>query len=283
MVSQSSLRRPTQRPSRSWSHRTRPGQHSATLPASRLAAELDSAERPSRIGQNLQAAQQAIWALAHAKLGTMNRRTVNHKAVAESRRSETGRLTVNLKRKLAVAALVGSGLGLTGCQGPSTGGLAFWKNNTAGGVASATPDVGKQRYEGLNKEFGKPPATALGGQKPADDNFLTASWKKTTGAVSGAFAAKPASGESSDPLRLDQPLKKVGPEIHVGAAQLMENQGKFAEAEMHYQKAPQVAPNDLNAAGGSGPDARPAGPCPTGNRGLSARPQGPSAKRAGLE
>jgi tetratricopeptide (TPR) repeat protein len=118
------------------------------------------------------------------------------------------------------------------------------------GSASATPDVGKQKYEGLAKEFGKPSAqSGLGGVQPAaDDNFLTASWKKTTGTIAGVFATKPPGGSDvADPLRLDQPSKKPGPEIHVGAAQLMENQGKFAEAEAHYQKALQLAPNDLNA------------------------------------
>jgi tetratricopeptide (TPR) repeat protein len=64
--------------------------------------------------------------------------------------------------------------------------------------------------------------------------------------VAGAFAAKPAP-DSADPLRLDQPTRKVGPEVHVGAAQLMENQGKFAEAEAHYQKALAASPNDVNA------------------------------------
>jgi len=154
---------------------------------------------------------------------------------------------VKLKRKLAAAALLGSGLALTGCQAPLASGPGFWGSKNAP-AASATPDVGRQKYEGLSKEFGKPASsTALGGAQPADDNFLTASWKKTTGAVAGVFATKPSSGDSADPLRLDSPTRKVGPEIHVGAAQLMENQGKFAEAEAHYQKALKDSPNNLNA------------------------------------
>jgi tetratricopeptide (TPR) repeat protein len=152
---------------------------------------------------------------------------------------------VNLRRKLAVTVVLGTGVGLTGCAAPSQGGLAFWKKNDSS-VASATPDVGKQRYENLAKEFGGNPssATALGGQKPpADDNFLTASWKKAT----GSMAAKPGPSNAADPLRLDHPTGKLGPEVHVGAAQLLENQSKFAEAEEHYQKALKLSPNDLNA------------------------------------
>jgi len=159
-------------------------------------------------------------------------------------------VTVKIQRKLAVTMLLGAGVGLCGCQSPSQGGLAFWKKDSNSSLASATPDVGAQRYQGLAKEFGSQStggATALGAQKPAPDNFLMASWKKTTGAVAGAFAAKPSTTEASDPLRLDQPTKKLGPEVHMGAAQLMENQGKFPEAEEHYQKALKQSPNNLGA------------------------------------
>ncbi len=156
-----------------------------------------------------------------------------------------------VRRKLAATLVLGAGVALAGCQSSSQGGLAFWKKDNTSAFASATPDVGKQKYEGLAREFGKNSTSgtaALGGQKPpADDNFLTASWKKTTAAVSGAFASKPSTSDSVDPLRLDHPAKKVGPEVHVGAAQLMENQGKFAEAEQHYLKALKLAPQDLNA------------------------------------
>jgi tetratricopeptide (TPR) repeat protein len=146
--------------------------------------------------------------------------------------------------------LLGTGVALSGCQSPSQGGVAFWKSDSSASLPSATPDVGRQKYEGLAKEFGSPARSGtapLGGQPPAsNDNFLTASWKKTTGAVAGAFTSQPT-GDNLDPLRLDQPTRKVGPEVHVGAAQLMENQGKFAEAEAHYQKALAAAPNDVNA------------------------------------
>lgn len=155
---------------------------------------------------------------------------------------------MNLKRKLALAALLGAGVGLTGCQSPSSGGMAFWKKDGNSDFASASPDVGKQKYDGLAKEFGKPPArTGLGGQQAAaDENFLTASWKKTTGAVSGAFTPKSSGADAADPLRLDQPTRKMGPEVHVGAAQLLENQSKWVEAEAQYQKALKLAPNDLS-------------------------------------
>lgn len=158
--------------------------------------------------------------------------------------TDTGRWTVNLRRKLAVTVLLGTGVGLSGCAAPSQGGVAFWKKSESS-LPAATPDVGKQKYEGLAREFGNSqPTTGLGGQRPpASDNFLTASWKKAT----GALAAKPVVEEAADPLRLDQPAKKLGPEVHVGAAQLLEVQNKWAEAEEHYQKALKLAPNDLNA------------------------------------
>lgn len=174
----------------------------------------------------------------------------------------TRRWTVDVKRQLAVVAL-GAGVGLTGLSGcqttPSLRGLAFWNKNDSASVAATTPDVSKQRFDGLSKQLAadqpraagqaKPGSAPLGGQRPAEnDNFFTSSWKKTTAAVSGAFAAKPKTDETKDdPLRLDNPTKKLGPEVHVAAARLFENQSKFVEAQDHYQKALQVAPKDLSA------------------------------------
>jgi tetratricopeptide (TPR) repeat protein len=161
---------------------------------------------------------------------------------------------MNVKRKVAVTVLMGAGLGLAGCQSPTLGGLAFWNKSGSVPSASAAPDVGKQRYEGLSKEFGSQSSrtassVGLGGQKPPEtENFLTASWKKTTTAVGGAFAAKPKTEDSpNDPLRLDSPAKKVGPEVHVAAARLLENQSKFDQAQAEYEKALKLAPNDVNA------------------------------------
>ena len=87
------------------------------------------------------------------------------------------------------------------------------------------------------------------GKKPPDnDGFLLASWKKTTAAVSGGSTTKRvAVAPEDDPLRLDRFPKKIGPEVYVGAARLLENNGSFAEAEGKYREALRVAPNDLGA------------------------------------
>lgn len=148
--------------------------------------------------------------------------------------------------------LAAASLALSGCQSPSLGGLAFW-NKDAG--ASATPDVRSQKYGALAQDarpLGQPRAgtTPLGGQPAATgDNFLTASWKKTSTAVGDFFAPKQAEG-ADDPLRLDSPTKKVGPEVYVAAARLLENQNKHAEAEEQYVKALAAAPGDLSATVG---------------------------------
>jgi tetratricopeptide (TPR) repeat protein len=52
---------------------------------------------------------------------------------------------------------------------------------------------------------------------------------------------------SDDPVSLSTRPKKVGPELYVAAAQMMENQGKFDEAEAQYQTALKSSPGDLNA------------------------------------
>jgi Tfp pilus assembly protein PilF len=119
-------------------------------------------------------------------------------------------------------------------------------------VASATPDVGRQSYDGLSREFGgtpmgqkSPDAMALGGQKPvSDDNFLVSSWKSTTGAIAGMFA-----GSKEPDIYEEEPAKpkKVGPELYVGAARVFENQNKPVEAEEKYRQALKIAPKDFSA------------------------------------
>ena len=70
-------------------------------------------------------------------------------------------------------------------------------------------------------------------------------WQKSTASVAGAFAAKPQ--PEPDATRLDAPAKKVGPEVYVAAARLLENQSRFDEAEAQYEKALKAAPNDVNS------------------------------------
>jgi tetratricopeptide (TPR) repeat protein len=163
------------------------------------------------------------------------------------------------KRQMVIAIVLGTGMTVTGCQAPSLGGLAFWNKGDTATHASATPDVRSQKYAGLAKEFGgTEPSVAVGHPRPgtsplggpaasSSDNFFVTSWKKTTAAVGGAFAGRPQDGAVDDPLRLDNQPKKVGPEVYVAAGRLLENQGKYAEAEGQYNKALSMAPNDVSA------------------------------------
>src|SRR5439155_12227273 len=65
----------------------------------------------------------------------------------------------------------------------------------------------------------------------------------TGGATTKAKTVTP----EDDPLRLDRVPKKIGPEVYVGAARLLENQGNYEEAEAKYFEALKAAPSDLNA------------------------------------
>ena len=172
-----------------------------------------------------------------------------------------------MKRRLAGTLILTAGMGLTGCQAPSLGGLAFWNRNNSSATASTTPDVGKQKYSGLASQFGggdphrpmgQSPAgsTALGQARPSEEqSFFTASWKKTSAAVTGAsaavtgaFAVKPKiNAPEDDPISLDRMPKKIGADVYVSAARLLENQGKYAEAEEKYRDALRAAPTDLSA------------------------------------
>lgn len=172
-----------------------------------------------------------------------------------------------MKRHLAGTLIIAAGIGLTGCQAPSLGGLAFWNRNGSSATASTAPDVGKQKYSGLASQFGggdphrpmgqaSAGSTALGQARPSEEqNFFAASWKKTTAAVTGAstavtgaFAARPKiAAAEDDPVRLDNMPKKIGPDVYVSVARLLENQGKFAEAEEKYREALRAEPADLNA------------------------------------
>jgi tetratricopeptide (TPR) repeat protein len=162
----------------------------------------------------------------------------------------------DMRRQLTFTLLVGAGLSVSGCQAPSLGSLAFWNRS---GSSTAAPDISKQRYDGFSQQLAgddyRPAGQTPSGSAPlgaarssGDDNFLTASWKKTTAAVSTAVAVKPKlTGPEDDPLRLDKLPKRIGPEVYVGAARLLENQGRNAEAEEKYREALKAAPDDLSA------------------------------------
>jgi Tfp pilus assembly protein PilF len=159
------------------------------------------------------------------------------------------------KRQLAAAVIFAAGAGLVGCRSPM-GGLAFWNSKQDSTIARAAPDVGEQTYDGLSKEFvssGRPmgqiakSSTALGGQAPPQPTGIAGMWHKSTAAIGGMFAARPNTESLPDATRLDAPAKKVGPEVYVAAARLMENQSKFPEAEAQYKKALEKSPNNESA------------------------------------
>ena len=159
-----------------------------------------------------------------------------------------GGATVKISRQVSVALVLGAilGGGLAGCKSPM-GGLAFW-NKDEGSIASSSPDMGRQKYEGLAKEFGggKQGAVALGGQAPEPEGLLASSWHKTTAAVSSAFTMKPKV-ETDDPTKLDSKTGKIGAEPFLAAGRLLENQNKLAEAQSKYEQALKASPNDLTA------------------------------------
>ncbi|ADB16843.1 Tetratricopeptide TPR_2 repeat protein [Pirellula staleyi DSM 6068] len=159
---------------------------------------------------------------------------------------------MNIRRKLFFALLVAGSTTLVGCKSGSM--FGFGKSSPT--VASSAPDVGKANYNGLSQQFTSS-GTAVGGntsgnvglggsKPPSSDNFIVAGWKKTTSAVSGAFSSKPNGDVTEDPVSLSTKPKKVGPDVYVAAARLLENQGKFEEAQAQYDKALKVSPKDLN-------------------------------------
>jgi tetratricopeptide (TPR) repeat protein len=127
------------------------------------------------------------------------------------------------------------------------GGLAFW-NKDDSSIASS-PDVGRQKYDGLAKEFGAKPGatTGMGGaSQQAEEGFMASSWNKTTAAVSSAFTMKPKT-ETDDPTSLASKTGKVGAAPYIAAGRLLENQDKLIEAQQKYEQALKSEPNDLTA------------------------------------
>ena len=136
-----------------------------------------------------------------------------------------------MKGKIAVTFIVGAGIGLTGCQSPMFGGLPWGRGSDS--MSSTAPDVGGQKFSGLSRQFGgdqsramgqsQSAVGAMGGPRESNDGFLTASWKKTTAAVSGTLVSKPKIvTPEDDPTRLDNMPKKINAEVYVGAARLLE-------------------------------------------------------------
>lgn len=131
----------------------------------------------------------------------------------------------------------------TGCKSP----WGWWGGGGGGSMyGSATPDVSKQKYEGLSQDFSGGAGSAYKAPASANENYLTSSWKKSTAAVGSAFgySAKPAT-QTEDPTSLDSKHKPVGPDVFIAAGRMYETQGKFPEALGQYDKALKASPNDL--------------------------------------
>jgi Tfp pilus assembly protein PilF len=154
----------------------------------------------------------------------------------------------DMKRHLAFTFVLGTGIGLVGCQAPMFSGLPVIGRGTTGSTA---PDVSQQKFSGLSQQLSpaKPAVTGMGGSHATNnDTGIFASWKKATATLTGTSAAKPKINiPEDDPLRLDRVPRKISSEVYVGAARLLENQGKFAEAEDKYRDALKASPEDLNA------------------------------------
>ena len=152
----------------------------------------------------------------------------------------------NVSLALALGGLVGAG-GLVGCKTPIGGGPGLFSRDDSS-AASSSPDVGRQQYDLLAKGFGggNAPSRGMGGVADNEEGFLASRWKKTTAAVSSAFAGKPKQ-VTDDPTSLTSKPGKIGAEPHIAAARLLENQNKLPEAQEQYERALKSEPNNLTA------------------------------------
>jgi len=157
-----------------------------------------------------------------------------------------------MKRPLAATFVVGAAIGLSGCQSTTSGGLSFFNWNGSSG--STAPDVSKQKYSGLSQQVAAndSASTGMGGNRAPQKTGVFASLSKSTAAATSALTGKKTAEADEDPLHLGKSPKKIGPDVYVAAARLLENQGKFGEAEDKYREALRSSPNDLNALVGLG-------------------------------
>jgi hypothetical protein len=144
--------------------------------------------------------------------------------------------------RFAAVAVLACSL-LTGCKSP----WGWWGGGDTGSMyGSATPDVSRQKYDGLSQDFSGGAAGAYKAPAAADGNYLTSTWKKSTAAVGSAFSWQDKSAaQKEDPTSLDSKHKPVGPDVHIAAGRMYETQGKFPEALGQYEKALKASPNDL--------------------------------------
>ncbi|QDU29383.1 photosystem I assembly protein Ycf3 [Anatilimnocola aggregata] len=134
----------------------------------------------------------------------------------------------------------------TGCKSP----WGWWgsgSGGTGGMFSSATPDVGKQKYDGLSQDFSSGAGGAYQQPKATSGNYVSNAWNKSTAAVGSVFAWKGTKSAvpTDDPTSLDSKTKAITPDILIAAGRMYETKGKFPEALQQYEKALKVAPNDL--------------------------------------
>lgn len=129
----------------------------------------------------------------------------------------------------------------TGCKSP----FGWWGGNSGSMYGSATPDVGKAKYEGLSQDFSGGAGSAYKAPNAGNENMVTSAWKKSTAAVGSAFSWQSKPEATEDPTKLDSKHKPVGPDVFIAAGRMYETQGKFTEAQAQYEKALKASPNDL--------------------------------------
>ncbi|WP_254506876.1 tetratricopeptide repeat protein [Anatilimnocola floriformis] len=149
-------------------------------------------------------------------------------------------INVHSLRFAAVAVLACSLM--TGCKSP----WGWWGSGSSNSMyGSATPDVSKQKYDGLSQDFSGGGGSAYKAPGAASENAVTSTWKKSTAAVGSAFAWQSKTEKPDDPTSLDSKPKTMGPDVFIAAGRMYETQGKFPEALGQYEKALKAKPNDL--------------------------------------
>ena len=160
------------------------------------------------------------------------------------------KLHVNYKlRNLGSGALLTLTLLISGCASQqawswsSLNPMAWGKPQNKIGTF---PDVNKQKYESLAKSNPAPktslnPGPAAAATAPTG---LAATWAKTTETLAAPFKPKV---HTEDAVSLSNTPPKVGADVYLASGRLSEVKGDFAGATQQYERALQVAPNDLNA------------------------------------
>ncbi|WP_425613673.1 tetratricopeptide repeat protein [Anatilimnocola sp. NA78] len=155
------------------------------------------------------------------------------------RQPSVGRQTLRL---VAACTLLACGMN-AGCKSP----FGWWGSGSSGGsmFSSATPDVSKQKYDGLSQDFSGGASGAYQQPQASSGNYFTNAWNKSTAAVGSAFTWNKAPVPTDDPTSLSSKPKTMGPDVFIAAGRMYETQGKFAEAQSQYEKALKTSPNDL--------------------------------------